>query len=81
MNLRYIRNNIISVSVSIFILSYATILYIKPGFIYNNDGSLRQFGLNSNRRTVIPAWLLALVLAIASYFLVLYYLTIPKFRY
>ena len=81
MNLRYIRNNIVSVSIVIFIASYMFILYTKPGFIYNSDGSLRQFGLNSTRKTVIPAWLLALVLAIASYFLVLYYLTIPKFRY
>jgi len=81
MNLRYIRNNIVSVSIVIFIALYMLILYTKPGFIYNNDGSLRQFGLNSSRKTVIPAWLLALVLAIASYFFVLYYLTIPKFRY
>lgn len=81
MNLRYIRNNIISVSSILFVLSYIFILILKPGFIYNNDGSLRQFGLNNSRKTVIPAWLLSLLLAITSYFLVLYYITIPRFRY
>lgn len=81
MNLRYIRNNIISVSSILFVLSYIFILILKPGFIYNNDGSLRQFGLNNSRKTVIPAWLLSLLLAITSYFLVLYYITIPRFKY
>ena len=81
MNLRYIRRNIVSISIVLFIALYMTILYIKPGIIYNNDGSLRQFGLNNSRKTIIPAWLLALVLAIVSYFIVLYYLTIPKFNY
>lgn len=81
MNLRYIRNNIISISILLFIVIYSGILFLKPGFLYNNDGSLRQFGLNSSRKTIIPAWLLALIIAISSYFLVLYYLTLPKFRY
>jgi uncharacterized PurR-regulated membrane protein YhhQ (DUF165 family) len=81
MNLRYIRNNIISISILLFIVIYGGILFFKPGFLYNNDGSLRQFGLNSSRKTIIPAWLLALIIAISSYFLVLYYLTLPKFRY
>ena len=81
MNLRYIRNNIISISISIFIVLYGIIVYAQPSFLYNRDGSLRQFGLNSSKKTVIPAWLLALVLAIASYFIVLYYITVPKFNY
>lgn len=81
MNLRYIRKNIVSISIVLFIALYMGILYIKPGFIYNKDGSLRQFGLNNSRKTIIPAWLLALILAIISYFIVLYYLTIPKFNY
>jgi hypothetical protein len=81
MNLKYIRNNIISVSSIIFIVFYGLILFLRPGFIYNSDGSLRQFGLNNSRKTIIPAWLLALLLAISSYFIVLYYITIPKFKY
>jgi hypothetical protein len=81
MNLKYIRNNLISVSSFVFIIFYVLILFFRPGFIYNNDGSLRQFGLNNSRKTIIPAWLLALLLAISSYFLVLYYITLPKFKY
>ena len=81
MNLRYIRNNIISIAITVFIVLYGIIVYTQPSFLYNRDGSLRQFGLNSSKKTVIPAWLLSLVLAIVSYFLVLYYVTVPKFDY
>jgi len=51
---------------------------LKPSFLYNTDGSLREFGVGFRRKTVIPAWFLSILLAILSYFLVLYYLAAPK---
>lgn len=78
---RYIRNNITSVSILIFIITYGLIIYFQPGFLYNNDGSLREFGLNSNKKTIFPAWLLALIISIFSYLFVLYYLAFPKIKY
>lgn len=78
MNRMFIRQNITTISIIIFMTIYLTILYFKPGFLYNKDGSLRQFGLNSNKKTVIPVWLLVILISILSYFFVLYYLTLPK---
>ena len=49
--------------------------FIKPAFIYNNDGSFRQFGLGNTNKTVIPIWVFTIVLAIVSYLAVLYYIT------
>jgi hypothetical protein len=40
--------------------------------MYNEDGSLRQFGIGFQRKTVVPAWLVAIILAILSYLFVLY---------
>jgi hypothetical protein len=40
--------------------------------MYNEDGSLRQFGIGFQRKTVVPAWLVAIIIAILSYLLVLY---------
>ena len=54
---------------------------IKPAFLYNDDGSLKQFGLGVRQKTVIPIWLITLILAIFSYLFVLYYLAMPKFRF
>ena len=42
-------------------------------YIFENDGSLRHFGMGYSKRSIIPAWLFAIILAIFSYFSVLYY--------
>ena len=52
---------------------------LRPAFVFNEDGSLRNFGVGFRRKTVIPAWLLAITIAIGSYFSVLYYISCPKF--
>jgi hypothetical protein len=57
------------------------ILKLKPGFLYNHDGTLRTFGVGYKNKTVIPVWLLAIALAILSYLGILYYLIYPKIQY
>jgi hypothetical protein len=79
MNYQFIRKNINSFSIIIFLLSFLLINYAQPGFLYNNDGTLREFGLGSKRKTVVPIWLVSIILGILSYMIVLYYITIPKF--
>lgn len=74
----FIRNNINSFAIVIFLIIYGGIIYYRPYFLYNLDGSLREFGLGTKRRTIIPAWFLAIILAILSYFSILYYLAYPK---
>lgn len=81
MNRVFIHKNITSISIVVFLILYGLIISYKPAFLYNNDGSLRQFGLNSSKKTVIPAWLLAIILSILSYFFILYYIAIPKLMY
>lgn len=73
-----IRRNITSFAIAIFIVLYASVLMFKPAFVFKKDGTLREFGVGFRNKTVIPAWLLAIVLAIVSYLLVLYYLAMPK---
>jgi hypothetical protein len=54
---------------------------IKPSFLYNINGTLRDFGLGYEKKTILPAWLITFVLAILSYLAVLYYLAAPKISY
>lgn len=79
MNYRFIRNNLNSFAIGIFLLSFVMFNYIQPGFLYNSNGSLREFGLGQKRKTILPVWLLSIILGIISYLLVLYYITIPRF--
>ena len=77
----YIRRNITSVAIIIFVVMFCLIQMYAPHFLYNQDGSLREFGIGYRKKTVVPIWLVVLILAIFSYLFVLYYLAIPKFHY
>jgi hypothetical protein len=52
--------------------------YVKPAFLYNKDGTLREFGVGFKKRTVVPLWLITIFIAIISYFSVLYYIEYPN---
>lgn len=74
----FVIKNITIISIILFISLYGLLNLLKPSLIYDKDGSLRNFGLGFKNKTIIPAWLLAIVLSIISYFLVLYYSFFPK---
>jgi len=78
MDRKMIRNNIPSVAIIIFIALFIVFQITSPSFLYDNDGALRNFGIGSKNKTILPIWLLVIFLAIASYLLVLYYLSFPK---
>jgi len=81
MNRLFVRRNITSISIITFIILFAGIQFIEPAFLYDKDGSIRQFGLGTRKKTILPIWFLTIILAVLSYLFVLYYLAIPKFKY
>jgi len=70
---QFVRGHTLSVALIFYLFLYSLVLVYKPAFLYNTDGSLRQFGLGFRRKTVVPIWLFSIVLAIVAYFLVLTY--------
>lgn len=80
-NRTFIRKHLVSFATILFVTLYVLMIKIKPGFLYNNDGSLRTFGVGYKNKTVIPVWLLAITLAIISYLGILYYLVYPRIQY
>jgi len=79
MNRTFIRNNITSIAIIIFIILFTIIQIIEPAFLYDRDGGFRIFGIGKQKKTIIPIWLVTIILAILVYLFVLYYLAIPKF--
>lgn len=73
-----VRQNMTLVSTIIFIISFGIIQFIKPQFLYNTDGSIREFGVGYKNKTILPIWLLSIVLGILSYLAVMYFLSRPK---
>lgn len=65
------KKNLLYLTLLIYILAYVGIIYFKPNFIYNNKGQLREFGIGTRNKTVLPLWLVSIVIAIFSYYIVL----------
>jgi uncharacterized membrane protein YozB (DUF420 family) len=74
MTKNYIRENPTLLAIVIFIIIYGSIQIIKPSCFYNKDGSIREFGIGYRNKTILPIWLLSLVLGILCYLAVVYYL-------
>jgi len=78
MNPTYIRENVTLISVILFIAIFTFIQIIKPDFLYNKDGSVREFGIGYKNKTILPIWLLSIILGILCYLAILYYIAAPK---
>jgi hypothetical protein len=71
-----IRRNVVTMAILIYICIYLLIIYIKPSFLFNKNGSLRDFGIGYKNKTIIPVWFLAIFTATLSYFSVMYYVSV-----
>lgn len=78
MNKTYIRENITLIAVILFIIIFGIIQIMKPACFYNRDGSIREFGIGYRNKTILPIWLLSLILGILCYLAVLYYVNRTK---
>lgn len=79
MNLSFIRENKTLTSIFLFLFIFGLINLIKPAFLFNKDGSIREFGLGYQNKTILPLWLFSLVLGILCYLFVVYYVNYSRF--
>jgi hypothetical protein len=64
-------------SIFLFVSLYSIINIIQPNAIYNHQqNSLRPFGVGYKNTTILSLWLVSILLAILSYFIVIYYFNI-----
>ena len=75
---RFIQENITLVSILLFLIVFGIIQWLKPGFLYHRDGSIREFGVGYRNKTILPVWLLSILLGILCYLFVMYYLVYPR---
>jgi len=57
----------------LYLILYSLLTYFKPNFLFDNENEiLRQFGVGYNNTTIMPLWLCSILLAIFSYFIMIY---------
>ena len=74
----FVKNNVTLVAIVIFLSLFTLTVIMNPAFIFNRDGSCRKFGIGFKNKTVIPIWLISIILGIVAYFLALYFIAAPK---
>jgi uncharacterized membrane protein YozB (DUF420 family) len=74
----FIRNNITITAITLFIIIFAAVHVLRPGCLYKQDGSIREFGVGTKNKTIMPIWLFSIVLGILSYLFVAYYIAYPR---
>jgi uncharacterized membrane protein YozB (DUF420 family) len=73
-NKLYIREHVTTFSVILFIILFGLIVMMKPRFLYNKDGSIREFGIGYKNKTIFPIWLFSIILGILSYLFIMFYI-------
>jgi hypothetical protein len=66
-----LRRNAPAISIALFAVIYFLLSSYKPGFLFSKDGSLREFGVGQSNKTILPLWLVSLLLGILSYFVIM----------
>lgn len=74
LNKKFVKNNRVVISIILFLVLFSIVHYIKPGFLYTKEGGFRNFGVGYRNKTVIPIWLVSIILGILCYLAVSYYL-------
>lgn len=60
-------------SITLFISLYMMVITLQPSFIYNHrQKCLRPFGVGYKNTTILTLWIVSILLAIFSYFIVIY---------
>ena len=75
---KFLLKNINLVAVILFIIFFALIIISKPRLIFDKNNKPRDFGIGYKNKTIFPLWLAIIVLAILSYFCILYYINLNK---
>lgn len=60
-------------AILIFLFIFFIVYYHQFYLFFNQDGSIRQFGIGYKNKTILPLWLFSFILGIISYLSVIYF--------
>lgn len=68
---------VLLLSAVLYLLGVALVLFYRPKTMFTNDGSWKEFGMNSPDLTVFPFWLFCVVWGVLSYLTVNLFVSEP----
>jgi len=70
--IRMINNSPLVFTLLIYCITFIVIILIKPHFLFLHNGAIRKFGIGYQKKTILPLWLLSIILGIFSFMITLY---------
>tara|TARA_B100001287_G_C22649298_1_gene514359 strand:+ start:1183 stop:1431 length:249 start_codon:yes stop_codon:yes gene_type:complete len=77
----FIQQQKLSTAILLYLMIMGILIYTKPSFLFNVDDSIKQFGIGYQSKTVLPLSIMAILTAILSYIIVLYYLNYARMKF
>lgn len=74
-----VKKNILLFTVILFLSLFSIFVYLKPNTVFDKDGSPLNFGLGYTKKTILPIWLIVIIISIISYLFILFYVNSNKF--
>ena len=59
--------NVLLVATAALFGIVAALYLAKPSFIFNADGRLRELGVGTRHKTILPLWIVVFLIAVFSY--------------
>lgn len=69
--LKRLKKNYIHCTIVIYILTMYMIYTLKPNIIFNKYGDLKRFGVGYTNKTILPFWLVSILVSILSFYLIM----------
>ena len=70
----FIGRHNLTITIFIFFIIYVIVVNLKPAFLFNRNGTIRNFGLGKSKCSIFPIWLFVIFISILIYLFVLYYI-------
>ena len=61
-------NSRISYSITLYVLIMILIFTMKPKFIFNDDGSIKSYGVNDNNKTIYSLGVISISASILAFY-------------
>jgi hypothetical protein len=74
-NLFYRQMRTLLLAAILYLIGVVIILFMRPGFMFDEDGRWKEFGSLSRDHTMFPFWLFCISWAVLSYCITMYFMS------
>jgi hypothetical protein len=77
-NITFYEKYKLSIILILYFITFYFIFSSQPSFLFNKNGTFRDFGAGYTKKTIIPAWFFTILIAISIYLFVNFFIVSLK---